>query len=163
MTREEAIYRLNNTAWLGSDDDRVATEEAVQMAIEALKEQPPLLEISKTVNREEFENIIKNSQLMLITPDTEKIELIREQQWIPCSERLPEEDKNVLVTVHFHGLTKEHSLGWNKQFKPSYYVEVANQIDGEWCSYSDEYKVAKDRHEVIAWMSLPAPYTEEEQ
>ena len=39
MTREEAIYRLNNTAWLGSDADRVATENAVQMAIEALQEQ----------------------------------------------------------------------------------------------------------------------------
>lgn len=39
MNREEVIYRLNNTAWLGSDADRVATEEAVKMAIEALKEQ----------------------------------------------------------------------------------------------------------------------------
>lgn len=37
MTKEEAIYRLKNTAWLGSDADRVATEEAVRMAIEALK------------------------------------------------------------------------------------------------------------------------------
>lgn len=39
MTREEAIYRLNNTAWLGSDADRVATEQAVQMASEALQVQ----------------------------------------------------------------------------------------------------------------------------
>ena len=39
MTKEEAIYRLKNTAWLGSDADRVTTEKAVQMAIEALKEQ----------------------------------------------------------------------------------------------------------------------------
>lgn len=40
MTREEAIYRLNNTAWLGSDADRVATGNAVQMAIEALSDVP---------------------------------------------------------------------------------------------------------------------------
>ena len=37
MTREEAIYVLKNAAWLGSDKDREATEEAVNMAIEALQ------------------------------------------------------------------------------------------------------------------------------
>ena len=37
MNKEEAIYRLKNTAWLGSDDDREATEKAVDMAIEALQ------------------------------------------------------------------------------------------------------------------------------
>ena len=36
MTREEAIYRLKNTAWLGTDEDREQTEQAVDMAIEAL-------------------------------------------------------------------------------------------------------------------------------
>ena len=43
MTRAEAIYRLKNTAWLGSDADRVATENAVQMAIEALKAQDKIV------------------------------------------------------------------------------------------------------------------------
>ena len=36
MTREEAIQVLKNTAWLGSNEDREATEEAIDMAIEAL-------------------------------------------------------------------------------------------------------------------------------
>lgn len=36
MTREEAIYRLKNNAWLGTDKDREETEQAVDMAIEAL-------------------------------------------------------------------------------------------------------------------------------
>lgn len=36
MTREEAIYRLKNTAWLGTDEEREQTEQAVDMAIEAL-------------------------------------------------------------------------------------------------------------------------------
>ena len=36
MTKEEAIYRLKNAAWLGSDEDREATEQAVEMAVEAL-------------------------------------------------------------------------------------------------------------------------------
>ena len=40
MTREEAIYRLKNTAWLGTNKDREETEQAVDMAIEALKAEP---------------------------------------------------------------------------------------------------------------------------
>ena len=36
MTREEAIHRLKNTAWLGTDKDREETEQAMNMAIEAL-------------------------------------------------------------------------------------------------------------------------------
>ena len=38
MTKEEAIYLLRNTAWLASSLEPV--EEAVDMAIEALKERP---------------------------------------------------------------------------------------------------------------------------
>lgn len=37
MTRDEAINRLQNAAWLGTDRDREETEKAVGMAIEALK------------------------------------------------------------------------------------------------------------------------------
>jgi len=41
MTKEEAIYRLKNTAWLGTDKDREETEQAVEMAIEALQREIP--------------------------------------------------------------------------------------------------------------------------
>ena len=37
MTVDEALYILNNTAWLGSNDDRDKTEEAVKVVEEALK------------------------------------------------------------------------------------------------------------------------------
>ena len=40
MTREEAIERLQNVTLLGSNEYRGATEEAVGMAIDALKEEP---------------------------------------------------------------------------------------------------------------------------
>ena len=38
MTREEAIYELKNAAWLGTDHSRARTEEAVEMAIQALSQ-----------------------------------------------------------------------------------------------------------------------------
>ena len=79
-----------------------------------------------------------------------------EQRWIPVSERLPEEDTDVLVSVYFMGLQKKH--GVNEYLKPSYYVDIARCYDGEWSSYSDEFKVAWDRHKVIAWQPLPEAY-----
>jgi hypothetical protein len=36
VTREEAIYTLKNAAWLGTHEERVETEQAIDMAIEAL-------------------------------------------------------------------------------------------------------------------------------
>ena len=84
-----------------------------------------------------------------------------EQQWVLVKEKLPEEDKDVLVTVHFLGLEQKHKSGWNDHIKPSYYVDIASHIDGEWSSASDEYKVARNRHIVIAWKELPDPYREE--
>lgn len=38
MDREEAIYILKNAAWLGTDEDREKTEQAIDMAIEALSQ-----------------------------------------------------------------------------------------------------------------------------
>lgn len=83
-----------------------------------------------------------------------------QDDWIPCSERLPEEDKDVLVTVHFMGLKQTHPNGWNDHIKPSYYVDIASRIDEEWSSASDEYKIARNRHKIIAWRPLPTPYKE---
>ena len=50
MTREEAIYRLKNTAWLGTDEDREHTEQALDMAIEALS--------ADAVSREDWSNLV---------------------------------------------------------------------------------------------------------
>lgn len=122
MTREEAIYYLKNTAWLGTDEDREKTEEAVNIAV-ALLQKP-------------------------------------EQGWIPCSERMPVEETDVLVTRTFLGC-KDGSHGWNNHIPPKTYVEVAQYFNGEWTALSDGYKVARSRHtDPVAWMPLPEPYQE---
>ena len=82
------------------------------------------------------------------------------QQWISCSERLPEEETDVLVTRKFLGC-KDGSHGWNNHIPPTTYVEVAQYFNGEWTALSDEYKVLRSRHtDPIAWMPLPEPYKE---
>lgn len=77
-----------------------------------------------------------------------------EPMWIPCSERLPEEEVDVLVTTHFHSDKELTKNGITE----NYYVEVAHRIDDVWFSYADEYKINIHLHEVIAWQPLPGPW-----
>ena len=47
MTKEEAIYRLKNMAWLYGSAEREQNIEAIDMAIEALKAEPMWITDSK--------------------------------------------------------------------------------------------------------------------
>lgn len=155
MTNERAInvindYLCNNDMCSCSGENclhvscKECRREAGQMAIEALKERCTLVKISKTENLEKLENIIKNSPMMFIIPDTEKIELIREQQWIPCSERLPEYDKDVLCYTDADEFIVGHRVdNW----------EQDAWITGEF---------GAGEFNAIAWMALPEPYNEKE-
>lgn len=132
MTREEAIeyvhilyMKAEITDEHGDMDDTEPYEEAIDMAVEALKARLP--EEGTTFGK-----------------------------WIPCSERLPEEGERVLCT-HTGGLNPnrqviEHVyqngkfvLGWDMDMNPSS------------PTFGQRYM-----GEVIAWMSLPEPYTEEQ-
>lgn len=62
-----------------------------------------------------------------------------EPQWIPCSERLPEEDQQVFVYL----------------FDASPYI--AWFCDGRW--HTEEFMLDEDE-EPAAWMPLPEPYKE---
>ena len=56
MTRDEAITVLLNVAWLGTNEERERTEEAVGMAIEALKQGDVLQEIRQEIDKYLYDN-----------------------------------------------------------------------------------------------------------
>ena len=75
-------------------------------------------------------------------------------EWIPCSERLPEETGEYLLQIEngdmFNGNFDE-DIGEFGVWK-SYY-ENMGFTGSEWCEFAD----------VIAWMPLPEPFEESEE
>lgn len=71
--------------------------------------------------------------------NTEEYKAIQQMKWIPCSERLPEEEGSYLLT-----LTTASGI--------RYVVMGLLFSDGKFAKHDS----------VIAWMPLPAPYKESE-
>lgn len=72
-----------------------------------------------------------------------------ERRWIPCSERLPEVYKDVLICWDFKG---------NRE------VLIGNMYsDGTFHGYDDEYLTHNGRkyRKAVAWMPLPESYSGE--
>ena len=85
-------------------------------------------------------------------------------RWIPCSEKLPEEDyetgngvqfsNDVLATIVNHANDGE------------LYVWLLKTVDGKWYDYTPNEDGSHEVQylcEVIAWMPLPKPYKEGEE
>ena len=68
----------------------------------------------------------------------------RPQGWIPCSERLPEEDTPVLVAVK----VKDRLPKWVKKQTYHHVTDIDVWDDG-WRT---------NKKSVVAWMSLPKPW-----
>lgn len=85
-----------------------------------------------------------------------------EPQWIPCSERLPEEDGDYWVTVDPRYVPPQYKstdiILWSngKWMMADYFV-----IDGEGRKMP-EYKAVEVDIPIIAWMPLPEPWRGEE-
>jgi hypothetical protein len=71
------------------------------------------------------------------------IKKVEQTRWIPCSERLPEEDGDYLVTTK-----------WKGSYSGNVYIETH-------VAYYRKKSKEWDYVDIIAWMPLPEPYKEE--
>ena len=80
-----------------------------------------------------------------------------EPRWIPCSERFPEEDKEVLISYRYkegEGDTSHSDIDITS-YGQMYFG--GNKVEGvkHWRA---PFEYFYSNYEVIAWMPLPTPY-----
>ena len=129
MTEQELLD------WLGAEPDPASiTSDSIsrQAAIDTTWEEPSYTD-----------------PLNILTEVRDRIKALPSaqpgQRWIPCSERLPEDDTLMLVNyIDNRPEAMDIWIGWHE-------MENVWYIDGE--AHSKEYG-----NEVIAWMPLPDPY-----
>lgn len=109
-------------------------------------------------------------QMVLASDVLEMIEQIKddleqdekENGWIPVSERLPEDERECLVTLEkvygtpeiFMGIASYLKFGNDGYWNEKKYGYL------EWDKYSDGHGGTK-MYKVVAWMPLPEPYKED--
>lgn len=92
------------------------------------------------------------------------IERLKSISWIPVSEKLPEDERECLVTLEkvygtpeiFMGIASYLKFGNDGYWNEKKYGYL------EWDKYSDGHGGTK-MYKVIAWMSLPEPYKEDKK
>ena len=91
------------------------------------------------------------------------IERLKSTNWIPVSERLPEDEKEYLVTLEKVYGTHETLYGIANylKFGDAGYWNEKKYGYLEWDKYSDGHGGTK-MYKVIAWMPLPEPYKEDQ-
>lgn len=77
------------------------------------------------------------------------VEALKAQEWVPCSERLPEDDERVLVWYEYFRYG-DYNCMWQT-------YGIGYVWRGMWCG--DDLQGTKIR--CLAWMPLPAPYESE--
>lgn len=98
------------------------------------------------VEAEQAEDVIAKMFIYVAIHDVKHAPTIEtEPQWIPCSERLPEEKGEYIVAYH-----------------PCYWDDVEAEVKVGVDSFRGKTSWAKQKYQrVIAWMPLPTPYRDD--
>lgn len=81
------------------------------------------------------------------------------QQWIPCSERLPEEDKEVLISYRYKEGEGDTSHTYIDITTYGQMYFGGNKV-GNYKHWRAPFEYFESNYEVVAWMLLPEPYKE---
>lgn len=144
---EQGNWSLKAVPWESLHEGKVITKELWERLYGALWK---LMEYEDTgLSPEEVEDVndFNKSQVKHLLKKLSEEQ--RKHRWIPVSERLPEEDDFVLVTVN----------GIYNHITFSDAIELGELCsDGTW--FIDGYPDWNNPN-VVAWMPLPEPYQEE--
>ena len=125
-------------------NDFISRQAAIDAAIEATKKWDGLYPQGLNCEIQEAVNALPSAQ--------------PEQRWIPCSERLPEEYGEFLVTMTEKAKAKDLGFDIDETYiRKMRYNSNGWQLPRHIPSWINE--AVKD--EVLAWMPLPEPYQEE--
>lgn len=112
-------------------------------------------EASKVLEHIKFN---ENYELYIDKEDVEAITLaikaLERSEWIPCSERLPEDMQKVLVWFEYYRYGRYGDFNCMHQTYGFGYV-----CDGKWSSFINGETGWQDAR-ILAWMPLPEPYKE---
>ena len=125
--------------------DLISRQEAIDAAIEATKKWDGLYPQGLNCEIQEAVNALPSAQ--------------PEQRWIPCSERLPEEDTEVLISYRYkegEGDTDHVNIDITSYGTTCFGGREIHTLK-EWRQPFDYFHA---NYEVIAWMPLPEPYKE---
>ena len=151
MTKNEAIQILRTRIVPTKNWQEI--HEAIDMAIESLSadavhescEDCPLYDTEKH-SCPRFNKVIPKTLAEAV-----------QGEWIPVSERLPNENARYLVQMSY-GIMQV--LSWANVLEKVDDFDFYNEKHGGWYEYDSEWGY-RERHEVIAWMPLPKPYRED--
>lgn len=144
MTREELREHCEKQIemcelWAISKGEKASGKiyEEHKLILELLEQEPtaklvPIAEIK--FDEDKLKELVNKAVLTVTSQDP---------RWMPVSERLPEEDTDVLVTL------KCGLIGIMQK-------KLADDDNGESCYIWEDFE--GEEHEVIAWMPLPEPY-----
>ena len=110
-------------------------------------------------------NYCENAKDHAVTPnDFLRMKRVRmaEPQWIPCSERLPEEDVEVLISYRYKEGEGDTSHTYIDITTYGQMYFGGNKV-GDHKHWRAPFEYFESNYEVIAWMPLPECYREGEE